>query len=149
MKLKSMRLLTFLLSTSLLISCSKDEESKSATDLLTGGSSKSWRVESRTFNGTLDPIDSCEADDFLTFNKSGNTFTDNPGNITCGASVSSGTWALSNNDKVLTMTEGGNSNAIDINELSEHKLVLKGNFTDTIMGVPTAYTVVVTLGHVK
>lgn len=149
MKLTNMRLVLLLLSTTIIFACSKDEESKSATDLLTGGSAKSWRIQSRTFNGTLDPIDSCEADDFLTFNKSGNTFTDNPGNITCGASVSSGTWALSNNNKVLTMTEGGNSNAIDINELSEHKLVLKGNFTDTIMGVPTAYTVVVTLGHVK
>ncbi|MCE2787441.1 MAG: lipocalin family protein [Bacteroidota bacterium] len=149
MKLKSMRLLTFLLSTSLLISCSKDEESKSATDLLTGGSSKSWRVESLTINGDPIPSDSCDADDFTTFIKSGNTYTDNPGNITCGDSASSGTWALSNGDKVLTLNRNTESNVFDVNELSEHKLVLKTSVTDTSMGVPTVFNIIATFAHLK
>jgi hypothetical protein len=147
-KIKIFSMALFLGAT-LLISCSKDDESKSATDLLTGGSSKSWKVESISFNGTPQTRDSCEADNFTTFNKSGNTYTDNPGNIKCGESPTSGTWALSNSDKVLTMTANGSSNALDINELTDNKLVVKQTFTDSSMGAPMVINIIATLVPVK
>jgi hypothetical protein len=149
------KILMFLLATTLAITaCKKDDTNsssspKSATDFLTGGSSKSWEVESISFNGTPQTRDSCEVDDFTTFNKTGNTYTDNPGNITCGDSSTSGTWALSNSDKVLTMTAKGSSTALDINELTDNKLVLKQTFTDSSMGTPMVFNIIATLVPVK
>ena len=150
MRLTNLRVLALLLSTTFFFACSKDDESKSAADLLTGGGSKSWRVESLTFNGTPETRDSCEADDFTTFNKSGNTFTDNPGSITCGDSPSSGTWALSNSDKVITMTQKGDATTLDINELTENKMILKTSFTDSSgMGTPMVINIIATFVPVK
>ena len=84
--------------------CKKDSDSKSASDIITGGSTKSWKIQSRKIDNVASTIDSCDADDVMTFTKSGNTFASDPGTKTCGDIPISGTWALSNDDKTVTVS---------------------------------------------
>ncbi len=119
-------------------SCKDDDESKSATDMLTGGGTRSWKEQSKTVNGVAKAIDSCDADDKTTFTKSGNTFAFDPGTVKCGNTAFAGTWALSNGDKTLTISLGTLSMSTEITELSDSKMVTKSTETETdSIGNPT------------
>ncbi len=143
LKLLAIAMLAFTLS---FTSCKDDDESKSATDMLTGGSTRSWKEQSKTVNGVAKAIDTCDADDKTTFTKSGNTFAFDPGTVKCGSTAFAGTWALSNGDKTLTINVGSLNMSTEITELSDSKLVTKNTETDTdSIGNPTTYTTISTL----
>ena len=117
----------------MLNSCKKDEET--ATDLLTGGTWKLTESRSDTDgDGTLESdLEPCSADDTINFTTAG-TFTTDEGATKCDPSddqTSSGTWALSSEDKVLTITDSGISIAVEIINLTSSRLEMKA----TLFGV--------------
>lgn len=94
--------------------CKKDDNgsggsggtSKSTTDMLTGGSTRKWKQVSELHNGSPITQDPCDQDDRYIFTKSGNVFTLDYGTTHCDSAEANnltGTWALSNNDKSLTL----------------------------------------------
>jgi hypothetical protein len=96
--------------------------SGSKIDLLTGGSTKSWRVSAYYYNDSIESIEPCEADDRYTFTKAGKTYTVNLGTLKCDPSETgeSGTWDLKNNDTELEIDEFF---TLTIQELTASKLV--------------------------
>jgi hypothetical protein len=111
-------------------SCSKDDES--ATDLLTGGTWKLTESRSDTDgDGSLeDDLEPCSADDTVKF-EDGGSFTFDEGATKCDPAdeqTNTGTWALSSEDKVLTLTQDGISIAAEIVSLTSKRLELKITF---------------------
>ena len=111
-------------------SCKKDNES--ATDLLTGGTWKLTESRSDTNgDGTLeDDLEACSADDTVNF-ADGGTYTFDEGATKCDPAddqTSSGTWALSSGDKVISLTEDSISIAAEIVTLTSKKLEIKVTF---------------------
>ncbi|MCB0522375.1 MAG: lipocalin family protein [Lewinellaceae bacterium] len=110
-------------------SCSKDDE-ETATDLLTGGT---WTLsESRSDidgDGTLESdIEDCSKDDKTTFEKEG-TYKFDEGATKCDPAdpqTTTGTWALSSDEKTLTVTESGLGLAYTIVSLTSNRLELRG-----------------------
>ena len=119
-------------------SCSKDE-TKSAKEILTTGN---WYTESQsvemtfgTITTTMTDIDACKKDDYSTFLSDGN-YKVTKGTVKCDveSEAGSGTWALSDGDKSLTITDGGKSQKYSINSISDSKAVLGINTTETAQG---------------
>src|SRR5690349_4988528 len=123
-----------------LTGCKKDDSSsgsggggssKSTTDMITGGNTRKWKQVSETVNGTPVTQDPCDNDDRAIFTKSGNAFTLDFGTMHCDSDETNltGTWALSNSDKTLTLnvTYMGVPFPItmDIMSVSDSKLVTR------------------------
>ena len=75
---------------------------KSVTDMLTGGNIRKWQIVSRSINGKPMTLDTCYMESRMVFIKAGNKFIMDEG-TSCHAPNEFGTWALSNNDKTLTL----------------------------------------------
>ena len=101
------------------VSCKKDEVTKSKKDLLTA---HQWKFTSSKTNGVVDVLDACEKDDITIFASNG-TYTWNPTTVKCYPSdaIQTGTWTLSSDEKTLTLD---GSDVATIVELTESRLVL-------------------------
>jgi hypothetical protein len=108
--------------------CSKDDD-ESPTDLLTGGT---WSLsEQRTdtdLDGTLEnSLEDCSKDDKTTF-EDGGSYKFDEGATKCDPSdpqSSTGTWALSTDGKILTITEDGFPLAFTVVSLTNKRMELK------------------------
>ncbi len=111
----------------LFTACKKDD--KSAADIMTTGSWKTTKDESKLTTETTwtaNAIDACTADDFTTYAKSG-SFTFDEGATKCDPTddqSTTGTWALSSDEKTLTLTDSGFGIAFTVESISESKIVL-------------------------
>ncbi|MEZ4933395.1 MAG: lipocalin family protein [Saprospiraceae bacterium] len=111
----------------LLGSCSKDDES--ATDYLTGGT---WKItESRSDidgDGDLDDdLESCSRDDEYDFEKDG-TLNFDDGAVKCDPTdpqTTTGVWALSGDEKTLTLTVDGFGFAFEVISLTKSRMELR------------------------
>ena len=97
-------------------SCKKEEANLMLKEMLI---KKSWKFSSMKING-LETIQDCNNDDIMTFEENG-TYLSTCGAVTCsaGETNTSGTWALSNNGKSITI--GSTSYSIVI---TENKVVI-------------------------
>jgi hypothetical protein len=107
-------------------SCSKDEDTKSAKEILT---SKSWKMSSSKQNG-VEVQDDCTKDDIINFATDG-TYTLTVGSVPCyyGETGASGTWTLSSDGKTLTIDEYPASVSITENKIK----VTSTDGTDTVV----------------
>ncbi len=106
--------------TFIVTSCKKEI---SAAEILTANS---WRYDSMNDNGTEVVLEDCEKDNYLTFATDG-TFILNFGTLLCvpGETSYTSTWALSDNDKTLTLGNiGDNQGSSASVEITGSKLVL-------------------------
>lgn len=118
-------------------SCKDDEDSPSRKEILTGAT---WTVSARTSAGIPDTLEDCEKDDRFTFNTNG-TIVSNEGAVKCDTSdaqTRSGTWSLSSDEKVLTLTEDGLSIPLTITSISKSQV--KVSFADPIFGIQGTQT---------
>lgn len=106
-----------------MLSCSDDEDDARRTDLLTA---HAWIATKYEMGGTVADMIECSADDVLTFSKDGK-FSDTVGPLTCDDDEKDlqGTWALKDNDQVLSMTIDGVTNEGTIVTLTSTTLKLK------------------------
>jgi hypothetical protein len=121
----------FLFVVVLIASCKKDDETPSATAMLTA---KTWtitKVETKANGATTDVTDDfssdpCENDDTILF-KSGGVYEENPGADDCNGDdvLTTGTWALKNADKTLSITTDGDTEDWTINSLTSTKAVIE------------------------
>lgn len=117
--------------------CKDDDDEKSGVDIITGGSSKDWRIASIVALGMPIQQDSCDADDYMTVKKEGNVLIDNKGVITCGEVMRVGSWSLTNDDKTFTMIDPNNpleNRVCTVTKLTEQSVGLQ--FTETSFGTP-------------
>jgi hypothetical protein len=151
MKNLSLPLATLLLAAAF-TSCKKDDDkSPSKADQL---SAKSWQLTASTVtsvdNGTTTTVDAykqldaCEKDNFMKFN-SNKTLDVNEGALRCDPTdpqVQTGTWDLNSDQTKLYLSNaamaGGLTAQVDLVELSDSKLVLRG--TDLSNGTTDTYT---------
>jgi hypothetical protein len=105
----------------------------SKIDLLTGGSSKSWRVSAYYYDDTLEQVDPCEADDRYTLTKAGSTYSVNYGAVKCDPTETneSGTWKLINNEQEF---EIDGDFAFTITELTASKVTFSSYDTVEVVG---------------
>ncbi len=117
--------------TLLFASCKKDDKPE---DLLTGTSC--WKqVKSETRSTATDAwvegtIDACSKDDCTSYTSDGKTNFDE-GATKCDPSdpqTSTGTYTLSEDGKILTLTQDGFSFPVTIEELTSSKLVIRISF---------------------
>jgi hypothetical protein len=117
--------------------CKDDEDNPSRREILTGST---WTVTARTSAGVADTLEACETDDRIKFNTNGTAVTDQ-GAVKCDPTdpqTSSGTWSLSSDEKVLTLSEDGISIALNITSISSNKIQV--SFTDPIFGIQGTQT---------
>jgi len=113
------------------VSCQGDEETKAGKDILT---SNSWKVSSYKINGEEIALEDCQKDDYLTFAANG-TYTDFRGTLKCPGEIQTdinGTWTLSQDEKLLTLTNYQGEQAVIV-EITESKLVLTSSDDDDII----------------
>ncbi len=112
----------------------KDDDEKSAEELLTAASC--WSpTKDELFNSTTNKwedqgVDDCTKDDCTKFN-SDKTASFDEGATKCDPSdpqTNTGTWSLSADGKTLTATIGGDTSSATIVELTSSKLVLEYEF---------------------
>jgi len=130
-KLSSLALIALIISVS---SCKKDDPQPSRTALLTA---KSWQVTKIEFQVGSSPAgevtsdfqSECEADDIIKFATTG-VYTVSVGADDCDGDQQNetGTWALSSNDSVLTITEDGDVQSVTIASLSSSQLKFKESY---------------------
>lgn len=119
-----------------LSACKKGASSKTKTDYLT---QKSWieiAERSNTDNGAwtdeFGNYQACESDNILKLSKDG-TFTIDEGASKCSVNdpqvSESGTWKLTSNETKLTVTEGGITNDITIQQVDDNSMVLVQEYT--------------------
>ncbi len=127
-------------------SCTKDATVTSKVDLLTGGSSKSWKLSSvtATVSGKTVDItsallaDACDKDDFVTF-KTGGIFIEDEGPLKCSSTdpqSATGKFVIDAKETTVTTTVGSDVEVITFVELSSSKFV--GSSTNPLFGVLTA-----------
>src|SRR5512135_3342589 len=119
MKAILLTVLTLLLLT-LLISCQSDNETKSGKEILT---SNSWKISAHIIDGVEMELEECVRDDYMTFETNG-TYTDFRGPLKCPGEIQidvTGTWTLSEDEKVLTLTNFQGTNSISV-EITESKM---------------------------
>jgi hypothetical protein len=127
-------------------SCSKDDTATtSKKDLLTGGSSKSWKISavSVVVSGKVVDItstvltDPCDKDDFVTF-KSDGVYSEDAGTLKCFASdpqTLTGTFVVDAKETTVTTKVGGSTTVYTFVELTSAKFV--STVTDATFGVIT------------
>lgn len=112
----------FLVGTS---ACENSSDPAPQTELLSGGSSKTWKVVSIKKDGSDRFQSSCRADNLYIF-AAGNAFTMDEGAKKCSTTdpqTLSGTWSLSNSS--ITVKQGSRSYLyLEIKSLSSSKLVV-------------------------
>jgi hypothetical protein len=100
-KLQNSLLIAFLMV--IVLSCSKDDEKPSKTDLLIA---KKWTVIKFEFEGadvTSDYISDCDADDYDKFAKDG-TFIESVGTLKCDTETDdSGTWQWKEKETIFSI----------------------------------------------
>jgi hypothetical protein len=115
-KFASMFAIALMGGTMFISSCSDDDDQPSRADMLTA---KSWIITSAEleFAGQRIPytdgaIEDCALDDVITFTKDGK-YAQVTGTKKCytGEEGVTGTWQLKNGDKILAMTETGETEA--------------------------------------
>jgi hypothetical protein len=129
-----------------LASCSKDDAATGPKkDVLTGGTSKSWKVSavSVTVSGQTVDItstilaDACDKDDFLTF-KSDGAYLEDEGALKCFTSspqTVTGTFTVNTAETEVTTKTSSSTTVYTIVELTGSKFVSKA--TDPFLGVIT------------
>ena len=145
-------------------SCSKDDDdatpAKSKTEYLTASG---WKVTSVTVDPAIDfdgdgtketdllPFSqACNLDDLTVF-KTDQTYTEEEGATKCDPNdpqvYTTGTWAFSNNENTITLTETGSTtpNSFTITQLNDNTLQYTESFTDPTDNV--TYTVTITSSH--
>lgn len=110
------------------VSCKKDEDdAPSKTQLLTNGSSKTWKIDKIFFEGNdfTDLLEPCDLDDNFIF-KSDFTYEENEGETKCDSSASqigdAGVWAFIDNETKLVSISDGEADTVNIVTLSESNL---------------------------
>ncbi len=90
-------------------SCQPDQPQPSGPDALqqlSGGSSRTWRLQTLAIAGSSQPIPSCRSDDRWTFRSDGSLTLQNP--TTCSSDefspTATGTFRFTNNDRFLVLT---------------------------------------------
>jgi hypothetical protein len=91
-----------------LVSCSKDDDKPSKTDLLTAKSWSTTKYEMKGSDVTADYRDACNDDDISQFLKDG-SYKDDIGTVKCydGDTNSSGTWKWLENETILQINYPG------------------------------------------
>jgi hypothetical protein len=113
------------------VSCQRDEETKSGKDILT---SNSWKLFSYKINGKEIALEGCQKDDYFTFAVNG-TYSDFRGPLKCPGEIQTdinGTWALSQDEKTLTLTNIQGVISCTV-EITESKLLLTFSDDDDII----------------
>jgi hypothetical protein len=153
MNLKTITLMGVISTAVVLHSCKKDDDKKEETPATS--IEGTWKATAQTltvsFNGqdsTMDMFadaEPCEKDDLLRFNAD-KTVTNLPGATKCDpnepASSSGGSWAMSSDNKKLTLDDGG---AVVADVVTLNASTLKIKITDEDNG--TKYTVTLTYGR--
>jgi hypothetical protein len=127
-------------------SCSKDDTtSVSKKDLLTGGTSKSWKISAVSVivagkavditSSVL--VDACDKDDFITF-KSDGAYLEDEGALKCSASSPqsvTGTFTVNAAETEVTTKTSSSTTVYAVSELTSSKFV--STTTDAFLGVVT------------
>lgn len=122
-----------------LVSCKKDDD-PTKKEMLTG---KNWKVTAWTIDPALpvigsnfyNQLEACTKDDLTSFSADGKATFDE-GATKCNVSdpqTTTGTWALSTDEKTLSVTSDGETTSITIVSLSSSKFV--GTFVQQEGGV--------------
>ena len=130
------------------LGCSKKDEatpSKSKEDMLTGGSSKTWKPSSEKVNGIVTPLPECEKDNKFVLNINGN-YTNNYGTLYCDEfeplDTSTKKWSLNaaKDSFLITVTFGTQTvkSGAKILEITDSKIVV--STTDKQTSVVTETT---------
>ena len=108
-----------------LAGCKKDDP-KTATDLLAGDSEKTWKLTEAAYDDNPSHTRETETISELytwKFNRNGT------GAEFADGETSNVTWALSQNDKYVTLTHtSGGTTAGQIEELTENSLIVRGYY---------------------
>lgn len=107
------------------VSCKKDEDdSPSKTQLLTNGSSKTWKINKALIDGqdVTSIFDDCTLDDNFIF-RSDFTYEENEGETKCDSADAqigdTGVWAFAENETKLISISDGEADTVNIVALSE------------------------------
>jgi hypothetical protein len=122
-------ILPLLILSLLLWSCQPDKPqpnpSSDPLQLLTGGSARTWRLQTLAIAGTTQPLPPCRSDDRWTFRSDQSLSFQNP--TTClpnePSPSATGTFRFTNNNRFLTLSLGSTTETREIIQLSENLLV--------------------------
>lgn len=109
--------------------CQPDKPQPSAPDpttTLTGGSSRTWRLQTLAIAGTSQPITPCQSDDRWTFRKDASLTFQNPTPCNSGelSPSANGTYRFTNNNRFLVITLPNDLTELrEIIQLSDNLLV--------------------------
>jgi hypothetical protein len=124
MRTAALALLTFLL-----WSCQPDKPepppAQDALQRLTGGSSRTWRLQTLAIAGTTEPLPSCRSDDRWTFRSDFSLTFQNPTTCTTDepTPTTNGSFRLTNDNRFLTLSLGPTTEVREIIQLSNNLLV--------------------------
>ncbi len=140
--------------------CKKDDDTQSTSDILIEGK---WDLTAANINPGFEVFpgvvlsdllideDPCDADDLTVFNADG-TATGEEGATKCDPSdpqtYSNGTWALSADEKTLTMDFDGTEIAFTVKSASSSKIVLETAADNFDTDFPSTSTVTFTFTKV-
>jgi hypothetical protein len=124
-----MRTAALALLTLLLWSCQPDKPepapAQDALQRLTGGSSRTWRLQTLAIAGTTEPLPACRSDDRWTFRSDFSLTFQNP--TTCTPDeptpTTNGSFRLTNDNRFLTLSLGPTTEVREIIQLSNNLLV--------------------------
>jgi hypothetical protein len=122
-------LLPLLILSLLLWSCQPDKPqpnpSSDPLQLLTGGSARTWRLQTLAIAGTTQPLPPCRSDDRWTFRSDQSLSFQNPTpSLPHEPSPSAtGTFRFTNNNRSLTLSLSSTTETREIIQLSENLLV--------------------------
>jgi len=124
-----MRTASRALLTLLLWSCQPDNPQPTPTQdahqLLTGGSSRTWRLQTLAIAGTTQPLPACRSDDRWTFRIDSSLTFQNPTTCTSDepAPTTNGSFRLTNSNRFLTLVLDSTLEVREIIQLSNNLLV--------------------------
>ncbi len=124
MRTAALALLTFLL-----WSCQPDKPEPAPTQdtlqRLTGGSSRTWRLQTLAIAGTTEPLPACRSDDRWTFRSDFSLTFQNPTTCTTDepTPTTNGSFRLTNDNRFLTLSLGPTTEVREIIQLSNNLLV--------------------------
>ncbi|MCS6895931.1 MAG: lipocalin family protein [Bacteroidia bacterium] len=101
--------------------------SSTMTQRLTGGSSRTWRLQTLSFRGSSQPIPPCRADDRWTFSSDGNASLQNPNpceqNSPEDPPSLSARWRFSNGERFIVVEGQSFFMNREIIQLTDNQLV--------------------------
>ena len=113
----------------LLWSCQPDKPqpnpSSDPLQLLTGGSARTWRLQTLAIAGTTQPLPPCRSDDRWTFRSDQSLSFQNPTTCTTDepTPTTNGSFRFTNDNRFLTLSLGSTTETREIIQLSENLLV--------------------------